>query len=99
MRGRRRTVASVLAATLAHRPGAEAAALVTAFAEACGPRLAREASMRGLLRDGRLLVLVRTEGWAEQVASLESVLCERVNARIGRSVAKGLHIRVAPDGG
>jgi hypothetical protein len=98
MRGRRRTVASVLAETFAHRRGAEGAALVTAFADACGPRLAREASMRGLLRDGRLLVLVRTEGWAEQIAALETVLCERVNAKLGRTVARGLHIRVAPDG-
>ena len=67
MRGRRRTVASVLADALARRPGAEAAAVAAAFAEACGPRLAREVSMRGVLRDGRLLVLVRSEEWAAQL--------------------------------
>jgi predicted nucleic acid-binding Zn ribbon protein len=96
-RGRRRTVASVLADTLARRPGAESAALVAAFAEACGPRLAREASMRGALRDGRLLVLVRSEEWAAQLTAVESLLCERVNARLGRVVARGLEVRVAPE--
>jgi hypothetical protein len=97
VRGRRRTVASVLADALAGRPGAEAAALAAAFAEACGPRLAREVSMRGVLRDGRLLVLVRSEEWAAQLVAAESMLCERVNVRLGRTVAHGLEVRVAPD--
>jgi predicted nucleic acid-binding Zn ribbon protein len=97
VRGRRRTVAAVLADAFAHWPAAEGAALITAFADACGPRLAREASMRGLLRDGRLLVLVRSEEWAAQLVALERPLCERVNARLGRAVARGLEVRVAPE--
>jgi hypothetical protein len=87
----------VLADTFARRPGAEGAALAAAFAEACGPRLAREVSMRGALRDGRLLVLVRSEEWAAQLVAAEGLLCERVNARLGRVVARGLEVRVAPE--
>jgi predicted nucleic acid-binding Zn ribbon protein len=98
VRGRRRTVAAVLAETFAHRRSAEPAALVAAFAEACGPRLAREVSMRGALRDGRLLVLVRSEEWAAQLRAAESLLCERVNARLGRPVAQGLEVRVTQEG-
>ncbi len=97
MRGRRRTVASVLADALARRPGAEGAAVAAAFAEACGPRMAREVSMRGALRDGRLLVLVSSEEWAAQLIAAESLLCERVNGRLGRVVARGLEVRVAPE--
>jgi hypothetical protein len=99
MRGRRRTLASALADALAKHPEAEGARLAAAFADACGPRLAREVSVRGLLRDGRLLVLVRTEDWAKQLVSLEGTLCERVNARLGRVVARGLEVRVAPGPG
>jgi hypothetical protein len=98
MRGRRRTVASALAEALASRRGADRAALAAAFAEALGPRLAREASMRGLLRDGRILVLVRTEAWAGQIAALEADICARVNARLGRAVAAGLEVRVGTEG-
>jgi hypothetical protein len=97
MRGRRRSLASALAETLAHRPEAQGVALAVAFAEACGPRLAREVSMRGALRDGRLLVLVRTEEWAAQVVALEGAICQRVNARLGRRAATGLEVRVAPE--
>ena len=97
MRGRRRTAASVLADALARRPEAQSAALAVAFADACGPRLAREVSMRGRLKDGRLLVLVRSPQWATQLAELSEVLCERVNARLGRPVATGLEIRVGPE--
>jgi hypothetical protein len=96
MRGRRRTLASVLAETLAARGAEEPAALAAAFAEACGPRLAREASCRGTLRDGKLLVLVRTPGWATQVEALAPVLVARVNERLGRRAAIGLHVRIAP---
>ena len=53
--------------------------------------------MRGVLRDGRLLVLVRSEEWAAQFVAAESMLCERVNVRLGRTVAHGLEVRVAPD--
>lgn len=95
MRGRRRTVASVLADTLSHLPAAALPAAAAAFAEACGPRLAREASMRGITRDGRLLVLVRSAAWAAQVTALEATLCGCVNARLGRAIAHGLDVRVA----
>lgn len=98
MRGKRRTVASVLAETLAARQGAGGAAVAAALAEACGPRLAREVSCRGVLRDGRLLVLVADEGWAQQLRALEPELCARVNARLGRTAAQGLEIRVGEPG-
>jgi predicted nucleic acid-binding Zn ribbon protein len=94
VRGKRRTVASVLAETLARRKVAEPAALSAALAEACGPRLAREVSCRGLRQDGRLLVVVSDEAWAQQLRALEQELCVRVNARIGREVASGLDVRV-----
>ncbi len=97
MRGRRQTLASVLARTLPKHDQALGAALTAAFAEACGPRLAREASLRGELKDGRLLVLVRTAPWAAQVEALAPELCERVNARVGRPVATGLEVRVAAE--
>src|SRR4051794_9285141 len=97
MRGRRRTVAAALADALAGRPEAGAVALAAAFAEACGPRLAQETSLRGPLRDGRLLVLVRSAAWAGQLATLEAEICARVNARMGREVARGLEIRLAPE--
>ncbi|HEY6004003.1 MAG TPA: DciA family protein, partial [Anaeromyxobacter sp.] len=74
MRGRRRTLASILAESLAARGAGQPAAIAAAFAEACGPRLAREASCRGLTRDGRLLVLVRSPAWAAQVESLAEAL-------------------------
>ncbi len=97
MRGRRQTIASALASALAPRPGAQGAALAAAFAEACGPRLAREVSCRGPLADGRLLVLARTAAWAAQVEALAPELCRRVNERLGRLVAPGLEVRVAPE--
>ena len=94
MRGRRRTVASALAETLARRPEARAAALACAFADACGPRLASEASLRGQAADGRLLVVVRSPAWAEQVALLEREICARVEGRMGPGSAPGLLVRV-----
>jgi ABC-type amino acid transport substrate-binding protein len=97
MRGRRRTVAAVLADALASRPGAGSAALAAAFADACGPRLAREASFRGVARDGRLLVVVRSAAWATQVAALEREICDAVNARLRRPAAPGLDVRIAPE--
>ncbi len=97
MRGRRQTIASVLAQALGRRADAEGAALAAAFAEACGPRLAREVSLRGPLKDGRLLVLARSAAWAAQVEALAPELCARVNARLGRAVAPGLEVRVAPE--
>jgi predicted nucleic acid-binding Zn ribbon protein len=97
MRGKRRTIASVLAETLASRGLGEPAALAAAFAEACGPRLAREASCRGLLRDGRLLVLASAPAWATQIEALAPVLCARVNERLGHAAARGIEVRIAPE--
>jgi len=97
MRGHRRTVAAVLAEAFAARPEATSPAVAAAFAEACGPGLARNASCRGLLRDGRLLVLARSSAWADQLAAAAPLLCERVNARLRRRVAEGLEIRLAPE--
>lgn len=97
-RGRRRTLASTLSDVLAGNRAAQPVALAAAFAEACGPGLAREASMRGLTREGRLLVVVRTAAWAVQVRELAPVLCDRVNARLGRPVASGLDVHVAAEG-
>jgi Dna[CI] antecedent, DciA len=96
MRGRRQTIASALTDALRRRPGGRPAALAAAFAEACGPRLAREVSYRGPLHDGRLLILVRSAAWAEQVAAMETELCARVEQRIGPGAAPGLEVRVAP---
>lgn len=97
MRGRRRTLASTLADVLAGTRAAQPVALAAAFAEACGPALAREASMRGVTREGKLLVVVRSEAWAAQVRELAPVLCERVNARLGRTVASGLDVHLAAE--
>jgi hypothetical protein len=94
MRGRRKTIAAALTDALVRRPEARAAALAAAFADACGPRIAREASYRGPLGDGKLLVLVRTAAWAEQLAHLEPEICARIEARLGPGAAPGLHIRV-----
>lgn len=97
MRGRRRTLASVIAESLASRGAAEPVAIAAAFAEACGPRLAREVSCRGVTREGHLLVVARTPAWASQVEALGETLCARVNARLGRTAARGLDVHVAPD--
>lgn len=97
MRGRRRTLASTLADALGGLRAAEPVAIPAAFAEACGPRLAREASVRGVTREGHLLVVVRTEAWATQIRALAPMLCERVNARLGRTVASGLDVHVAAE--
>jgi hypothetical protein len=97
MRGRRRTVATVLADAFASRPEASSPAIAAAFAEACGPNLARNASCRGLLKDGRLLVLARTQAWADQLAAAAPLLCARVNGRLGRNVLSGLEVRIAPE--
>jgi predicted nucleic acid-binding Zn ribbon protein len=98
MRGRRRTLASVLAESLAPHREAEVAALAAAFAEACGPRLAREVSFRGVTREGHLLVVARSAAWATQVEALAADLCARVNARLGRPRATGLDVHLAAGG-
>lgn len=94
MRGRRRTLASVLADVLGPLPAARQALLAAAFAEACGPRLAREVSARGVTRDGRLLVVARTAAWAAQVEAVAPILCERVNQRLGSALVSGVDVRV-----
>ncbi len=97
LRGRRRTLASTLADALARNRAAQPVALPAAFAEACGPSLAREVSVRGVTREGRLLVVARSEAWAAQVRELAPVLCERVNTRLGRTVASGLDVHLAAE--
>ena len=68
--------------------------MAAAFADACGPRLAREASFRGPLPDGRLLVVVRSAAWAEQLEALGAQVCAQIEARLGPGSAPGLSIRV-----
>ena len=94
MRGRRKTIAAALADVLAPRPEARSAAMAAAFADACGPRIAREASFRGVLADGSLLVLVRTPAWAEQLTALAPEIQARIEARLGPGAAPSLHIRI-----
>lgn len=87
-------MASLLAETLAHRRDAAPAALAAALAEACGPQLARQASCRGLTRDGLVLVVATGEEWAQQLRELAPTLCQKVNERLGRQAALGLDVRV-----
>lgn len=94
MRGRRRHVSSVLADALAARGRAQPASTTMAFAEAVGPRLAREVSARGQLRDGRLLVVARTEEWAAQLRALEGEILGQLRARLGASAPSGLSVHV-----
>jgi hypothetical protein len=98
MRGKRKSVASALAEALGRHRETGEAAIAAAFVEACGPRLARSASFRGVMRDGRLLVLVSDPEWAAQVELLAGEICARVNARLGRTAARGLDIRIGPTG-
>jgi len=94
MRGRQRSVASLLAESLAARPGALRAAAAAAFAEACGWPLSREASVRGLGPDGHLWVVASAAEWARELEHLAPEICQRVNARLGRPVVKALDVRV-----
>ncbi|MFL5261005.1 MAG: DciA family protein [Anaeromyxobacteraceae bacterium] len=96
MRGRGRPISSVLADTLRGRSDARPAALAAAFAEACGWPLAREVALRASTRDGRLIVVARTQPWADQIALLAPRIVERVNARLGRAAASGIDVRVGP---
>lgn len=96
MRGRGRPIATVLTDALAGRREARLTAVATAFAEACGWPLAREVSVRAVARDGRLLAVASSRGWADEVERLAPALCARVNARLGRPVASGLDVRVGP---
>ena len=94
MRGRRRSIATLLAETLSTRSDARLVAAAAAFAEACGHPLCRETTVRGLTGDGRLLVLVRSDGWARQLEALAPAVCARVNARLGARPIAGLAVEV-----
>jgi hypothetical protein len=96
MRGRGRTIATVLADALAQRRDARLAAIAAAFSEACGWPLAREVALRAVSRDGCLVAVARSRGWAEQVEALGQVICGRVNRRLGRTVATRIEVRVGP---
>jgi hypothetical protein len=94
MRGRRRTVASILAQTLSSHPEARVAAAAAAFADACGHPLCRETSVRGFTADGRLLVLARSVDWARQLEAFSPMVCARMNARLGPPAVAGLAVRI-----
>ena len=96
MRGRRKSVASALAEVLGRHRETGESAVAAAFVEACGQRLSRSASFRGVMRDGRLLVLVTDQAWATQVEALAEEICARINSRLGRPAARGLDIRIGP---
>jgi predicted nucleic acid-binding Zn ribbon protein len=94
MRGRRRHVSSVLADALAARGRTQSASTTAAFSEVVGPRLARELTVRGKLRDGRLLVVASSAEWAAQVTALEPEILSRLRDRLGQSSPTGLSIHV-----
>jgi predicted nucleic acid-binding Zn ribbon protein len=96
MRGRGRTIASVLAESLSPRPEARLTAVAAAFAEACGRPLSRESAVRAVTRDGRVMVVARTGEWAEQLVALSEPICHQINARLGRPVVAALEVRVGP---
>ena len=93
MRGRGRPLSTVLADALSQRGGAPAA-LAAAFAEAAGPRLARELSARGTLRDGRLLVVASSAEWARQADALAPEILAKLRARLGDRCPTGLSVHV-----
>jgi hypothetical protein len=95
-RGRRKSVATALAEVLGRHRETGEAAIAAAFVEACGRRLSHSASFRGVMRDGRLLVLVTDQGWAAQIEALAEEICTRINARLGRTAARGLDVRIGP---
>jgi hypothetical protein len=96
MRGRGRPIATVLADALAGRPDALRAQVAAAFAEACGWPLSREVTLRALTRDGCLIAVARSRGWADQVVAFGPRIRARVNARLGREIATSLDVRVGP---
>jgi predicted NAD/FAD-dependent oxidoreductase len=93
-RGRRRTVGSVLAESLADHPGATRVAAAAAFAEACGWPLSREVTVRGLGPDGHLWVVASSAEWAQQIEAVASELVTRMNARMGGDRVVALDVRV-----
>jgi predicted NAD/FAD-dependent oxidoreductase len=96
-RGRRRTLAGVVAESLASRPEARRPAAAAAFAEACGWPLSREATVRGLGPDGHLWVVASSPEWARQVEGLAAEIISRVNDRLGRPTVNALDVRVLRD--
>lgn len=96
MRGRGRPIATVLADALAGRSDARRAWAAAAFAEACGWPLAREVALRAITRDGCLIAVASTPGWAQQVEALGPQIRARLNARFGRDLATALDVRVGP---
>jgi hypothetical protein len=96
-RGRRRTLASVVAESLARRSEARRPAAAAAFAEACGWPLSRELTVRGLGPDGHLGVVASSPEWARQVEEISSAIVARMNDRLGRPVVTALDVRVRQD--
>src|SRR5512141_265754 len=96
MRGRGRPIATVLADALVGRQGARLAAVAAAFAEACGWPLAREVSVRALGRDGALIAVASSRGWADQIEALAPRIGARVNGRLGAGVVTRIEVRVGP---
>ena len=95
MRGRRRSIASVLAESLSRRPAGRLVAIRAAFAEACGQPLARQVGARGFTPDGRLLVVARTAAWARELERLAGPICARMAQRLGTPLP-GLEVRLGP---
>jgi len=96
VRGRGRPISAVLAEALGRSAEARGPAAAAAFAEAVGHPLSREAQLRALTRDGRLMVVVRGPQWAEALRALAPAILERVNARLGPGTASALEVRVGP---
>ncbi len=96
MRGRGRPIATVLLDALAGKPNARRARIAAAFAEACGWPLAREVALRAITRDGCLIAVASSQGWAEQVSALGPKIRAKMNARLGQEIATALDVRVGP---
>ena len=96
-RGRRRTLASVVAESLARRSEARRPAAAAAFAEACGWPLSRELTVRGLGPDGHVWVVASSAEWARQAEELSAAIVARMNDRLGRPVVTALDVRVRQD--
>ncbi|BDG07751.1 DciA family protein [Anaeromyxobacter paludicola] len=97
MRGRQRTIASLLAETLA-RKGPRGPASAAAFAEAVGWPLSREARLRAHTRDGRIIVEARSGAWADQLEALAGAICDKMNARLGEGAVTAVEVRRPPSG-
>jgi hypothetical protein len=96
-RGKRRTLASVVAESLARRSEARRPAAAAAFAEACGWPLSRELTVRGLGPDGHLWVVASSPEWARQAEELSATIVARMNDRLGRPAVAALDVRLRQD--